>query len=197
MSDKEYSEEEYPGEEDTDKYSKETNSNVSYSKYSDAQLSTLPRERADVDNYEPSAEGSEQLPATIGGEMLARSTRRQSRQSAPERAEFTPGRGRPPKVPDQLAAALQEASEKLNDEQPRSSLTLAVKLWKASGLSVDKFCQRIYQAQAETRQAKVKKPSAYGDGVMNRMPLFFAELERQLGFRDEQDWSVRYAPPGL
>ncbi len=90
-----------------------------------------------------------------------------------------------------------EASQKLNDEQPRSSLTRAVKLWRESGLPVDKFCQRLYLAMAETRQAKVKKTSAYGSGVMNRMPLFFAELERELGFRDKEDWSVRLVPPGL
>ena len=107
------------------------------------------------------------------------------------------GRGRPPKAPDQLAVAMEEASLKLNDEQPRSSLTRATKLWRESGLPVDKFCQRVYQAQAETRQAKVTKTSNYGAGVMNRMPLFFAELERKLGFRDEQDWSVRMVPPGL
>ena len=197
MSDKEYSGEEYPVEEDTDKHSKETNSNVSNSKYVDASLSTSARLRGTVDNYESPADGSEQPPGPAGGATPAQAIVRRSHQPAAEGAGFTPGRGRPPKAPDQLAAALQEASEKLNDEQPRSSLTLAVKLWKASGLPIDKFCQRVYQAMAETRQAKVKKPSVYGAGVMNRMPLFFAELERRLGFRDEQDWSVRHAPPGL
>jgi len=120
-----------------------------------------------------------------------------SRPSSPTGQSYSPGRGRPPKAPDQLAAALEEASQKLNDEQPRSSLTRVTKLWKASGLPVDKFCQRVYQAMAETRQAQAKKPSAYGQGVLNRMPLFFAELERTLGFRDDLDWSVRYVPPGL
>ena len=43
----------------------------------------------------------------------------------------------------------------------------------------------------------MKNAGAVGGGVMNRMPVFFAELERQLGFRDVQDWSVRTVPPGL
>ena len=164
-------------------YSNETDSNSFLSKYGDAGLSTVARARGSVDNRE-AGEGPAQRPASTAGAAVIV-------------ARVGLGRGRPPKAPEQLGAAMEDVSFKLHDAAPRSSLTRATKLWKASGLPVDKFCQRAYEARSAVRQVETTKASAAGDGTRNRMPLFFAELERRLGFRDEQDWSVRHAPPGL
>ena len=201
MSYEEYEGETDPSEADPNNYSNQKQTNALHKEQSGFPSYEKLRSRNNVDN--PTAgvreadDDSEKPPAPTGWARLAEAAQALPPARVPETVGFSGGRGRPPKTPDQLAVALEEASLKLNDEQPRSSLTRATKLWKASGLPVDKFCQSVYQAMAETRQVQVKKSSTYGAGVMNRMPLFFAELERELGYRDPEQWSVRQAPAGL
>ena len=77
-----------------------------------------------------------------------------------------------------------DVSGKLHDENPRSSLTQATRLWKASGLAEEAFVQRLYEARSITRQqGTVKKPAAEGGGLVNRMPYFFAVLHDLLGMK--------------
>ena len=78
-----------------------------------------------------------------------------------------------------------DISAKLHDDNPRSSLTRAVKLWKASGLPEDKFVQRLYEARSVTQQqGSVRgKPAKEDAQLTNRMPYFFAVVEDLLGLK--------------
>ena len=80
-----------------------------------------------------------------------------------------------------------DVSSRLHDEQPRSSLTLATRLWKASGLSEERFVHDVlYPARSRTQaQGNVKKRATDGYGTINRMPYFFAVVRDLLGMKDE------------
>jgi hypothetical protein len=75
---------------------------------------------------------------------------------------------------------------KLHDDNPRSSLTRATKLWKGSGLPEDKFVQRLYEARSITsQQGSVRgKPASANKQLINRVPYFFAVVEDLLGLKD-------------
>jgi hypothetical protein len=181
--------------------SKDKYSNSFNSKGNSAKLSTALRGQSTVDNPTMAPLRSAPVPeSTTNGRAKAAAVaqRLRSHDTAPEGSQEPGRRGRRRvgEPPPQLLVAMEEASSKLNDEHPNSSLTRAMTLVEQSGLPTSRFCQEVYEAVAAVRQAKVRKPSKYGQGVMNRMPLFFAELERVLGFRDREDWSKRYVAPG-
>ncbi len=79
----------------------------------------------------------------------------------------------------------------LHDDAPRSSVTRAMRLYQASGLSETDFVYHVlHPAKATVWQHGDVKRRSSGDGqLVNRMPLFFAEVERQLDLRDTTDWS--------
>ena len=79
-----------------------------------------------------------------------------------------------------------DISGKLHDDTPRSSVTRAVKLWKASGLPEDKFVHRLYEARSVTQQqGSVRGTPAKDDRQLtNRMPYFFAVVEDLLGLKE-------------
>ena len=97
------------------------------------------------------------------------------------------GRGRPPKAPPYLATVMEDVSQKLHDDHPRSSLTQATRLWKASGLPEDKFVQRLYEARSITQQqGSVRgRPTKDNRQPVNRVPYFFAVVEDLLGLREQ------------
>ena len=131
-------------------------------------------------------EGADRLPAPIGWSSTAQLlTQRLPQQSAPQQGRSAAGRGRPPKAPPYLAATLEDISAKLHDDNPRSSLTRATKLWKASGLPEDKFVHRLHEAKSVTRQqGSVRgKPAKDDRQLTNRMPYFFAVVEDLLGLK--------------
>ena len=97
-----------------------------------------------------------------------------------------PRRGRPPKAPEYLAATMADLSQKLHDDNPRSSVTQATRLWKASGLPEDKFVHRLHEARSITQQqGSVKgKPAKDDRQLTNRMPYFFAVVEDLVGLKE-------------
>ena len=92
-------------------------------------------------------------------------------------------RGRPPKAPPYIAAVMGDISGRLHDDNPRSSLTRATRLWKTSGLAEERFVQEaLYPARSRTQQqGGVTKRASAGDGTINRVPYFFAVVEDLLG----------------
>lgn len=97
------------------------------------------------------------------------------------------GRGRPPKAPDYLAAAMEDISFKLHDGAPRSSLTRAVRLYRSSGLDEAVFVQEVlYKARSIARQQ---------GNVTKRMAYFFAVVEDLLGMREPNHGSEKMSGP--
>ncbi len=99
-----------------------------------------------------------------------------------------PRRGRPPKAPEYLAATMADLSQKLHDDNPRSSVSQATRLWKASGLPEDKFVHRLHEARSITQQqgSVQGKPAKEDRQLVNRMPYFFAVVEDLLGLREDR-----------
>ena len=118
------------------------------------------------------------------GEVLAQ--RLPLQPSSPGRNGAGGGRGRPPKAPPYIAAVMADISAKLHDDNPRSSLTRATKLWKTAGLPEDKFVQRLYEARSVTQQQGSVRgtPAKEDTQLTNRMPYFFAVVEDLLGLKD-------------
>ena len=100
-------------------------------------------------------------------------------------------RGRPPKPTPLIANTVEDIGLKLRDEAPRSSVTRAMRLFAASGLSEADFVYHVLHPAKATvwQHADVKRHSAGDTKLPNRMPLFFAEVERQLDLRDRSDWT--------
>lgn len=103
----------------------------------------------------------------------------------------TAKRGRPPKATEQITALVDQFSGEFHDEEhTKPNISHAARLWKASGLSEDAFCQRLYEARARTKQAPGIEKRASGEagkyGARNKMPYFFACLEDVLGMKDDQ-----------
>jgi hypothetical protein len=98
------------------------------------------------------------------------------------------GRGRPPKAPPYIEAVMEDISSRLHDNNPRSSLTRATRLWRASGLAEEQFVHDVlYAARSRTQaQGNVKKRASDGYGTINRVPYFFAVVEDLLGLRGEE-----------
>lgn len=156
------------------------------------------RVRTNVDNFvapepEPVDDGEEEAesapPAARPGmaKLAAVLDQRQLRPLTPSPRSPGVGRGRPPKAPDYLAATMEDLSAKLHDDAPRSSLTQAVRLWKASGLPEDKFVQRLYEAKSITQQqgSVQGRPAKADTQLRNRVPYFFAVVEDLVGLKDQ------------
>ena len=111
-------------------------------------------------------------------------TRHNLLRSAPAEP-YGPRRGRPPKAPEYLAATMADLSQKLHDDNPRSSVSQATRLWRASGLPEDKFVHRLHEARSITQQqGSVKgKPAKDDRQLVNRMPYFFAVVEDLVGLK--------------
>ena len=122
-------------------------------------------------------------------EPPGRDSRPVSVESGPE-SQLPRRRGRPPKATEQITALVQLFSDELHDtEHVPSNTGQAARLWKASGLPEDAFCQRMYEARSRAKQAgNIEKP-ANGEagryGLRNRMPYFFACLRDLLGMSEE------------
>ena len=91
-----------------------------------------------------------------------------------------------------------DISAKLHDDSPRSSVTRATKLWKASGLPEDKFVQRLHEAKSITaQQGSVRGTPAKDDAQLrNRTPYFFTVVEHLLGLKDAGRPSSADGPVG-
>ena len=117
------------------------------------------------------------------GQILSRTQPRRGAADGPSNGAV---RGRPPKAPPYIAAVMGDISGRLHDDTPRSSLTRATRLWKASGLPEERFVQEVlYPARSRTQQqGGVTKRASAGDGTINRIPYFFAVVEDVLGLKD-------------
>lgn len=89
-------------------------------------------------------------------------------------ADGEDGHGPPP---DYIDAVIADSSRELGDEKgTRSNQTRARRLWRASGLSVSAYTQRLYEAQAIVRdQANVQQ--SRGGAIRKRMAYFFVVLD--------------------
>jgi hypothetical protein len=108
-------------------------------------------------------------------------------------------RGRPPKTTEQIAALVEQFSGEFHDEEHvKPNISQAARLWKASGLSEDAFCHRLYEAASITKRYDVQK-RADGEagkwGMRNKMPYYFTVLRDVLGMRDDQDSRSPTASP--
>lgn len=184
--------EENKGEEHSDQehkaISKQKNMDVFHSNYPAAELSTTLRTQSVVDNSPIAEVGHRVLPPTAAPGKPSRvgqpPSKRYPYTPDPQPTRSIPVRGRPPKAPEYLAATMADISAKLHDENARSSLSRAAKLWKGSGLPEDKFVQRLHEASTITRQqGGVAKRSAQNKHLVNRMPYFFAVVEDLLGLK--------------
>jgi hypothetical protein len=91
----------------------------------------------------------------------------------------------------QIVALIEQFSGEFHDEEhTKPNISQAARLWKASGLSEDVFCQRLFEARARTLQAPGIEKRARGDagaiGLRNKMPYYFIVLRDVLGMRDDQ-----------
>ncbi len=195
VSDKEYTDQEYPAEE-YEVISNKRKSNLFFSNQAGTRLSTSIRTQSSVDNVpaggvaenDPSPPADPKRPSSIG-QILAQ---RYPHGPAPTRSTATPGRGRPPKAPEFLAATMEEITHRLNDDPKnvRSNTTRATKLWKTSGLPEDKFVTSVlYKARSlAQQQGNVTKRAAAGaGGIINRVPYFFAVVEDLLGLKESAE----------
>lgn len=100
-------------------------------------------------------------------------------------------RGRPPKPTPLIEDTVSQFALQLHDDAPRSSVTRAMRLFQASGLSESDFVYHVLHPAKSTvwQHSDVKRRSTGDAKLSNRMPLFFAEVERQLGQRDAANWT--------
>jgi hypothetical protein len=97
-----------------------------------------------------------------------------------------------------IQAYIVDRAREFNDSAPlKSSTTRAWNLYQRSGLSIEAFTERIFQARALTQEGsgritKVDGGSEYGP--KQKMPYFFAVLEDQLGLADPKKKRRRSAP---
>ncbi len=146
-----------PDQED-EEYSNERNKRSLHKTTDLSQRNDELRSQSFVDNSRSrgaAAEGSNQPAAPTGvasvGEVLAQ--RLPLRTAPVGRNGSGAGRGRPPKAPPYIAAVMGDISGRLHDDNPRSSLTRATRLWKVSGLPEERFVQEVlYPARSRTQQ---------------------------------------------
>ena len=180
---KNISTEEYSVEEDEPEEDEEYISNSVHTDYGDVENSR--RLHPAVADHYPTG-GADQadgpLPAprlphgfATAGDVLAQRLPRKDISSEAQTSRPPARRGRPPKAPDYIANVMTDVSLKLHDDHPKSSLTRAVRLWQASGMSEQDFVHQVlYPAQSTTRQqGNVRKPASRGHGLINRVPYFF------------------------
>ncbi len=109
------------------------------------------------------------------------------------------GRGRPRKEfdPDRepIRAFVEDFAREFNDQASlTASTTRAVNLYRASGVAVDVFLGRLYEARSvvKDRSASIRKQADSGGwAVKNKMPYFFSVVEDLLGLREEAPGSPR------
>jgi len=80
-----------------------------------------------------------------------------------------------------------DLSRELHDDNPRSSLGRAVRLWRESGQSESAFISALYDAKkVAARRGSIQK-RATGEagelGLRNKTPYFLAVLEDRLGLK--------------
>jgi hypothetical protein len=89
-----------------------------------------------------------------------------------------------------VALIEQFSGEFHDDDHVKPNISQAATLWKASGLSEDAFCHRLYEAARITKQYDVAK-RADGEagkwGARNKMPYYFVVLRDVLGLREATD----------
>ena len=78
-----------------------------------------------------------------------------------------------------------DISSRLHDESPRSSLTRATRLYRASGMAEVDFVHQVLYPARSTAQAQSNVKKRAGGGLINRVPYFFAVAEDLLGLRGE------------
>jgi len=107
------------------------------------------------------------------------------------------GRGRPPKQPydenrERIFAYVNDFARELGDNAPlKSSVTRAYNIYRASGASIERFTDALYQARAKTQERSASIRTQRTDGEVwspkAKMSYWFAVLEDELGLdRAEQ-----------
>jgi len=101
------------------------------------------------------------------------------------------GRGRPPKQPydehrDHIFAYVNDFARELGDNAPlKSSVTRAYNIYRASGASIERFTDAMYQARGKTleRSASIRTQRTDGEvwSPKAKMSYWFAVLEHELG----------------
>jgi len=106
------------------------------------------------------------------------------------------GRGRPPKEAydenrERIFAYINDFARELGDNAPlKSSVTRAYNLYRASGASIERFTDAMYQAKAKTKEhsASIRTKRATGDAwaPKAKMGYWFSVLEQELGLEREK-----------
>ena len=103
-----------------------------------------------------------------------------------------------PKVLAEFSLIAQFSGELHDEDSERPNISQAAKLWKASGLSEDAFCQRLFEARTITKRYDVEK-RAEGEagkfGARNKMPYYFVVLRDLLGMKDDRESRSPTAAP--
>ena len=85
-----------------------------------------------------------------------------------------------------------------DDDHLKPNISHAARLWKASGLSEDAFCHRLYEAASITKGYDIQK-RADGEagkwGARNKMPYYFVVLRDILGMKDDRESRSSTASP--
>ena len=93
-----------------------------------------------------------------------------------------------------LLAFMQDFARMLNDQAPlKSSVTRAYNIFKKSGLSMEAFTQKMYQARSITqeRTASIKKTAGKIEGLgprQNKIPYFFSVLAHMVGVQEAEHY---------
>jgi hypothetical protein len=92
-----------------------------------------------------------------------------------------------------IGAYIHDFALELGDQAPlRSTITRAVHLYEASGLSISEFIGRLHAARSIVKEysgnvRKGRVDASHGWKPANKVPYFFAVLEDQLGLRPDTD----------
>ena len=91
---------------------------------------------------------------------------------------------------DALAPFLTDFARELNDKAPlKSTLTRAVKIYRASGLTLDAFVTAMYESRRRTQEHSSSIRSVDTDGTMPRkrkMSYFLAVLADVVSAKEDQ-----------
>jgi hypothetical protein len=136
----------------------------------------------------PSNNGPKSIGQILNSQNLALRRAKTASESAYNPISGAKARGRPPKAPERIAWMIKDFSSEFHDEDVTdSNIGQAARLYKASGLSEQAFCQLMYEAKSVTKQYKIDKPArgeAGNFGLKNKMPYFFKVLRDLLGMKE-------------
>ena len=114
-------------------------------------------------------------------------------------------RGRPSRQEQEarqaIAAYIEDFSRELGDQAPlKSSVTRALNLLEASGLSLEAFINVLYEARSVTKEhtASIRTMAEGGNGrfpTKNKMAYYFAVVEDRLGLRGDDGCEPASAQP--